>query len=171
MVSVVPCNIQHSLPTSESAPCVVIASSISPLAPLPLSGFMSAVGTAPAKSGLIPHISKHHASPFSSSSIAPHALNIPTATSMAMRYGIIPTAVLNPSLAPSINASYTFIFLIMACSTNHVMMLNKMIAAAAAETIESVSAVSSDAPQMSSPTNPVRPIRVPRTIGSTIFIF
>ena len=39
------------------------------------------------------------------SSIAPEALNIPMATRIAMRYGIIRTAISKPSFAPSTNDS------------------------------------------------------------------
>ena len=85
MVSVVPCRIQQRRPTSESAPCVVIASIISPRAPLPERGFMIAVGTAADRSGLMPTRENICASPCSSSPIAPLARNIPTATRMAMR--------------------------------------------------------------------------------------
>ena len=38
-------------------------------------------------------------------SIAPEALNIPMATRIAMRYGIIRTAISKPSFAPSTNDS------------------------------------------------------------------
>ena len=76
---------QQSRPTSESAPWVVIASIISPRAPLPERGFMMAVGTAAERSGLIPTRENRYASPCSSSPIAPLARNIPTAMSMAMR--------------------------------------------------------------------------------------
>ena len=76
---------QHRRPTSESGPWVVIASIISPRAPLPERGFMMAVGTAAERSGLMPTREKRCASPCSRSPIAPLARNIPTATRMAMR--------------------------------------------------------------------------------------
>ena len=40
-----------------------MASNIRPRAPLPLKGFMKAVGKAPTKSVLSPHFSTHHAMP------------------------------------------------------------------------------------------------------------
>ena len=47
--------------------------------------------------------------PFTRKSSAPEARKTPIATRMAMRYGMILTATENPSLAPSMNASYTLI--------------------------------------------------------------
>ena len=85
MVSVVPCSMQQSRPTSESAPWVAMASIISPRAPLPERGFMMAVGTAADRSGLMPTREKRYASPCSRSPIAPLARNIPTAMSIAIR--------------------------------------------------------------------------------------
>ena len=55
VVSVELWKIQASLPTKESGPYVVMASTINPRAPLPLNGFISAVGSAPTKSLSIPH--------------------------------------------------------------------------------------------------------------------
>lgn len=55
VVSVEPWKIQDSRPTKESGPYVVMASTINPRAPLPLKGFISAVGSAPTKSLSIPH--------------------------------------------------------------------------------------------------------------------
>src|SRR5574344_1699851 len=50
---------------------------------------------------ILPHIS-----------IAPEALNIDIATSIATRYGMMFIATVNPSFAPSVNASYIGTFLI-----------------------------------------------------------
>ena len=49
-----------------------------------------------------------------SQSIAPDARNIPIAHSIAVRYGIIITAVEKPSFAPSVNTEYTGTFFKMA---------------------------------------------------------
>ncbi len=62
-----------------------MASSISPRAPLPLSGFMKAVGRAPTKSVLTPHWATHQAMPSMSMSMAPEALKTPIATRIATR--------------------------------------------------------------------------------------
>ena len=47
MVSVLPWKMHDKRPTNESAPWVVIASTIIPRAPEPDSGFIKAVGSAP----------------------------------------------------------------------------------------------------------------------------
>ena len=78
---------------------------ISPRAPLPLRGFIIAVGRAATKSVSPPQNATHADTPSISISIAPEARNTPTATNIATRYGIILTAVEKPSFAPSINAS------------------------------------------------------------------
>ena len=49
--------------------------------------------------------------PFMTRSIAPLARNTATPTRIATRFGMIMTAVLKPSLAPSTNASYAWTFL------------------------------------------------------------
>ena len=67
-------------------------------------------------------------------SMAPEALNIPMATSMATRKGIILTATPNPSLAPSINASYTFTFFNIASTMNRIIMVKRMKFAAKVDT-------------------------------------
>ena len=85
MVSVVPCSMQQSRPTRESAPWVVMASIMSPRAPLPERGFMMAVGTAAERSGLMPRSENRWARPCSNNPMAPLARNMPTATSIAMR--------------------------------------------------------------------------------------
>ena len=63
-------------------------------------------------------------------SIAPDARNTPMATSMAMRYGMMRTAVANPSFAPSMNASYTFTFFLTPASMNMMMMRKSRMLAA-----------------------------------------
>jgi hypothetical protein len=79
-----------------------------PLAPLPDNGLIIAIGNTSA--GIpIRLVTGEHT--LAKKSIAPEALNIPIDTSMATRKGIILTAVLNPSLAPSVKASYTLTFL------------------------------------------------------------
>ena len=62
-------------------------------------------------------------------SMAPDALKTPIATSIATRYGIILTAVVNPSFAPSTNASYTFTFFLMPARMKPVMItISRMLA-------------------------------------------
>lgn len=60
-------------------------------------------------------------------SIAPEARNTPIPTKMATRYGMIVTAVLNPSLAPSMNVSYTLIFLRIPLTMNPQMIVNNKV--------------------------------------------
>ena len=79
----------HSRPINESAPWVVIASIISPLAPLPLRGFINATGSAPVNRVSKPSQAKNFSNPATMKSIAPDALKIPIATSIATRKGII----------------------------------------------------------------------------------
>lgn len=116
-MSAAPWNMQVSRPTNESAPYVFIASIMNPRAPVPLSGFMNAVGNASTKLVSAPVVPTIHRIPSMTKSSAPLALNIPTATSMAMRNGIMRIAVLNPSLAPSMNASYTLMRFMAASAT------------------------------------------------------
>ena len=82
-----------------------------PRAPLPLSGFIRMVGRASTKRLSIPTASTPRRTPSIRKSIAPDARKTPTPTSTATRYGMMPTAVRNPSFAPSMKQSYTFIFL------------------------------------------------------------
>src|SRR3712207_7645311 len=62
-----------------------MASNIMPRAPLPLKGFMNAVGKPPTKSLFMPSCSTIHRMPPMSISMAPDALKTPTATNMATR--------------------------------------------------------------------------------------
>lgn len=77
-------------------------------APEPLSTFISPTGTAGRKSVGSP--SAATAAPMApiSRSISPAARNTAIATSIATRYGMMPTATPKPSFAPSTKASYTF---------------------------------------------------------------
>ena len=82
-----------------------MAFTIMPLAPEPLSGFIKAVGSAPTQSVAAPRLFTTHVRPPINQSMAPEALNTPMPTSMATKKGMMRTAVLKPSLAPSIKAS------------------------------------------------------------------
>ena len=62
-----------------------MASTIMPRAPLPLRGFMSAVGRAVTQSDGRPLCRTSHAMPSTSQSMAPEARNTPTPTRMATR--------------------------------------------------------------------------------------
>ena len=97
-----------------------MASIIRPLAPLPLSGFIKATGKAPVNLVSKPSQSKNAAIPDIIKSIAPDARKIPIATKTATRKGMIFTAILKPSFAPSMKASYTFTFLIIARIMNRI---------------------------------------------------
>ena len=158
-------------PTNESAPYCIIASTISPRAPLPLSGRINAVGKAGTKSVFSPHNANNQPIPCTSRSIAPLARNIPTATSIAIRYGIIPTAVLNPSFAPSINASYTFTRFTIPAIINHTITPSSITAASIADHLLTVSCGRLSAPHITNPTNAVKPPNVPSTTLSKRFIF
>ena len=62
-----------------------MASTIMPRAPLPLSGFIRAVGSAPTHSASLPVLLTSAAMPSIAQSIAPEARNTPMLTSMATR--------------------------------------------------------------------------------------
>ena len=85
MVSVLPWNMHDKRPTNESAPWVVIASTIIPRAPEPERGFIKAVGSAPTHWASKPQRCTAHDTPSMSASIAPLARNTPIATSIATR--------------------------------------------------------------------------------------
>ena len=70
---------------NESAPCVCMASTIMPRAPLPLRGFINAVGSASMKSVFKPMNVKPLPMPATRMSMAPEARNTPMATRMATR--------------------------------------------------------------------------------------
>ena len=74
-----------------------------------------------------------------STSIAPEARNTPMATSMAMRYGMMRTAVEKPSFAPSMKASYTFTFFLTPARMNTMMMRNSRMFATDVLTVPIVS--------------------------------
>lgn len=131
---------------------------------------MIAVGTAPAKSGLMPQRLNTSAMSFSKISIHPLARNIPTATSIAMRYGIMLIAVLNPSFAPSMKVSYTLIFLTTACIVNQHITPSSTIAAIAADNADSVFWSNLAAPHTRIPTKDVSPMIVVSITGSFSFI-
>lgn len=90
------------LPIRESGPWVANKSFIIPEAPPPDRGLIIAIGrTSPG----IPINFVTGENIEVTKSIAPEALNMPMATSMATKKGIILTAVSKPSLAPSAKAS------------------------------------------------------------------
>ncbi len=76
-----------------------------PKAPDPDSGRTRAIGSTSAGRPTGPVIG---ASTLASASIAPAPRKAPTTARIATRKGMIRTATLNPSFAPSTNASYTF---------------------------------------------------------------
>ena len=92
----------------ESGPWVLIRSVNNPKDPLPDNGRISAKGRF---SGGNPIRVKTGERKLSNKSRAPEARNMPIATSIATRYGIILTEIVKPSFAPSTKVSYTFTFL------------------------------------------------------------
>jgi len=88
-----------------SGPCAFTNSAKSPIVALPLKGLTSTTGS---KSAGNPTRFSTGASHCATIWMPPAARNIPTATRIATRYGIIRIATLKPSLAPSTNSSYTF---------------------------------------------------------------
>ena len=84
-MSAAPWNMQLRRPAKLSGPSVFIASIIMPRAPLPLSGFMNAVGSAGTTSFPMPKHPRTQEIPFMSKSIAPLARNTATPTRMAIR--------------------------------------------------------------------------------------
>ena len=74
-----------SRPANESAPNVVIASTIMPRAPLPLRGFIKAVGMPSTQRVSNPRAATAVFSPSTRKSSVPDARNMPTATRMATR--------------------------------------------------------------------------------------
>ncbi len=85
-----------------------MVSIINALAPLPLKGFINAVGNASTKRVSKPSNPIKNAICSITNSITPLALNIAMATNIASKNGIIETATSNPCLAPSTNCSYVF---------------------------------------------------------------
>ena len=83
----------------------------------------------------------------------------------------MPMAVLKPSLAPSINASYTLTFLIVAWMINQQMTPSRMTAAMSAERVESVSSGKRCAKTSKRTTSAVSAKSTPRTTLSQILIF
>jgi hypothetical protein len=100
----------RKLPANESGPKWDMVSTIMALAPLPLRGFMMAVGRASTKSVFSPAVRTHHPIPPTRRSMAPEARKTAMPTNMPTRYGMIRTEVSNPVFAPSMKASYTFTF-------------------------------------------------------------
>ena len=84
-MSVEPWNRQLSRPVNESGPNAVMQSTIMPREPLPLRGFISAVGNAPTQSVGAPSSAATHAMPPVIQSITPAARKTPMPTSMATR--------------------------------------------------------------------------------------
>ena len=83
----------------------------------------------------------------------------------------MPIAVLKPSLAPSINASYTLTLRMDAWMINQQMMPRRMTAAKRADRVDSLSSGSRCARISSSTTSAVRAKRTPNTTLSHILIF
>ena len=82
-----------------------MVSIINARAPLPLNGFISAVGNASTKRVSKPSNATPLAMPSTNTSIMPLARNIPIATNIANKKGIMEIATSNPFLAPSTNNS------------------------------------------------------------------
>ena len=82
-----------------------------PLAPLPLIGFIKAVGKPSTNLVSAPNAANKFFIASITTSKVPLVLNNEIATNIPTKYGIIFTAVSKPPFAPSIKASNTFIFL------------------------------------------------------------
>ena len=91
VVSVAPCMVQAKRAAKESTPSIFIVVIIIPLAPLPVRGFMKAVGKALINCGSIPKKSHKYLNAEKIISKAPEVSKTPTPTRMATRYGIILT--------------------------------------------------------------------------------
>jgi hypothetical protein len=99
---VLPFIVAASVPIIESAPWVSMRLEVIPNAPLPDSGRIRASGRTS------PGIPTSEVSGESQPTIVaspPLCLSIPTAARMATRYGMIITAMPNPSLAPATKTS------------------------------------------------------------------
>src|SRR5438034_9866665 len=91
-------------PIKESGPRLLRISATNPRDPEPDNGLKIPTGRASAG---IPILPVRGPANRTSKSSPPDARNIPTMTRMATRFGMIRTATLNPSLAPSTSDSYT----------------------------------------------------------------
>jgi hypothetical protein len=111
-VSDEPCKTDDNLPANESGPNVFIVSSIIPRAPLPLKGFIKAVGKPSTNRVSAPNAAKNDFAPFMITSNVPLVRSMLIAINIPTMYGMIRTEVFKPAFCPfykSIKHIYLFI--------------------------------------------------------------